>query len=93
MASRRYGYPDGLAFAPDGWGLLTESRGTLYVTRDGGTHFHAEPHVAHPEADFAGGAAAFSGGIGYVFLGESHPRLLGTHDYGRTWQVVRRWRV
>jgi photosystem II stability/assembly factor-like uncharacterized protein len=88
-----YGYPEGLAFAPDGWGLLTESRGTLYVSRDGGTHFHAEPHVAHPEADFAGGAAAFSGGIGYVFLGEAHPRVLRTHDYGRTWQVVRRWRV
>ena len=65
-----YGYPVGLAFARDGWGLLTESRGTLYVTRDGGAHFHAEPHVAHPEADFAGGAAAFSGGSGYVFLGE-----------------------
>ncbi len=88
-----YGYPDGLAFAPDGWGLLTESRGTLYVSRDGGTHFHAEPNVARPEVDFAGGAAAFSGGIGYVFLGEADPRLLRTHDYGRTWQVVRRWRV
>jgi photosystem II stability/assembly factor-like uncharacterized protein len=86
-----YGYPDGLAFASDGWGLLTESRGTLYVTRDGGMHFHAEPNVAHPEVDFAGGAAAFPGGVGYVFLGEAHPRLLRTHDYGRSWVVVRRW--
>jgi photosystem II stability/assembly factor-like uncharacterized protein len=88
-----YGYPDGLAFAPDGWGLLTESRGTLYVSRDGGTSFHAEPRVAHPEVDFAGGAAVFNGGVGFVFLGELHPRLIETHDHGRTWQVVRRWRV
>ena len=86
-----YGYPDGLAFAPGGWGLLTETRGTLYVTRDGGTHFRAEPHVARPEIDFAGGAAAFSDGIGYVFLGEAHPRLIETKDFGRTWHVVRRW--
>lgn len=86
-----YGYAEGLAFASDGWGLLTESRGTLYVSRDGGMHFRAEPHVAHPEVDFAGGAAAFSDGVGYLFLGEAHPRVLRTHDYGRSWVVVRRW--
>lgn len=88
-----YGYPEGLAFAPDGWGLLTESRGTLYVSRDGGMRFRAEPNVARPEVDFAGGAAAFDGGVGFVFLGEANPRLLETHDFGRSWRVVRRWRV
>jgi photosystem II stability/assembly factor-like uncharacterized protein len=88
-----YGYPEGLAFASDGWGLLTESRGTLYVTRDGGAHFHAEPHVARPETDFAGGAAAFRGGAGYVLLTNfGGARLIETHDYGRTWVVVHRWR-
>lgn len=87
-----YGYPSGLAFAPGGWGLLTESRGTLYVTRDGGVRFRAEPKVARPEVDFAGGAAAFRGGIGYVLLADGRqPRLIETHDFGRTWQVVRRW--
>ena len=91
-ASRSYGYPEGLAFAPDGWGLLTESRGTLYVTRDGGMHFHAEPHVARPETDFAGGAAAFQRRHRLrLAVRQPHPRLIETHDYGRTWQVVRRW--
>jgi photosystem II stability/assembly factor-like uncharacterized protein len=90
---QEYGYPDGLAFAPDGFGLLTESRGTLYVTRDGGVHWRARPGVARPEVDFAGGAAAFRGGVGYVLLTfQFRGRLLRTSDYGRTWQVVRRWR-
>lgn len=88
-----YGYPEGLAFASDGWGLLTEGRGTLYVTRDRGTHFRPEPHVARPETDFAGGAAAFRGGTGYVLLFDNpNSRLIETHDYGRSWVVVRRWR-
>lgn len=86
-----YGYPIGLAFAPGGWGLLTESRGTLYVSRDAGVRFHAEPRVARPEVDFAGGATAFPGGVGYVFLGEAQPRLIETSDFGRTWSLVRRW--
>lgn len=87
-----YGYPEQLALAPDGFGLLTESRGTLYVTRDGGAHFVAEPEVARPELDFAGGAAAFRGGIAYVLLTSANPRLVETRDFGRTWHVVRRWR-
>jgi photosystem II stability/assembly factor-like uncharacterized protein len=90
---QEYGYPEQIAFAPDGFGLLTETRGTLYVTRDGGLHFHAEPHVARPELDFAGGAAVFRGGIGYVLLTHDfRARLVETDDFGRTWHVVRRWR-
>jgi photosystem II stability/assembly factor-like uncharacterized protein len=89
---QEYGYPEGLAFAPNGFGLLTESRGTLYVTRDGGLTWLAEPHLARPELDFAGGAAAFPGGVGYVLLtSQFRGRLLETRDYGRTWHVVRRW--
>jgi photosystem II stability/assembly factor-like uncharacterized protein len=87
-----YGYPEQLAFAPNGFGLLTESRGTLYLTRDGGLHFNAEPKVARPEVDFAGGAAVFAGGIGYVLLAAGpEPRIVETRDSGRTWHVVRRW--
>lgn len=87
-----FGYPNGLAFAGNGFGLVTESRGTLFVTRDGGLHFQARHGVERPEVDFAAGAAAFSGGVGYVLLlAGSHARLVRTHDFGRTWHVVRRW--
>jgi len=89
-----YGYPVGIAFAADGFGILWESRGTLYVTRDRGIHWRAEPNVARPELDFGRGAAAFDGGRGLVLLGRggSLPaRLLATDDAGRTWHLVHRW--
>src|SRR6266545_1626553 len=82
------------AFAVDGFGLLWESRGTLYVTRDGGDHWHAEPSVARPELDFGRGAAAFAGGRGLLLLGRggSLPaRLLSTGDSGRSWRLIHRW--
>jgi photosystem II stability/assembly factor-like uncharacterized protein len=85
-----YGYPEGLAFVRNGWGLLTEGRGTLYVTRDGGTHFHAKPKLVRPEIDFGGGAAVFPGGRGYVLI--KRQRLIETRNFGRTWHVVRLWR-
>jgi photosystem II stability/assembly factor-like uncharacterized protein len=90
-----YGYPEGISFAKDGFGILWESRGTLYVTRDGGKDWTAEPKVARPELDFGRGAAAFTGGHGLVLLGRGGgqpTRLLATNDYGRTWRLVRRWR-
>jgi photosystem II stability/assembly factor-like uncharacterized protein len=90
-----YGYPTGIAFAANGFGLLWEGRGTLYVTRDGGETWTAEPKLARPEVDFGRGAAAFAGGDGFVLLGyggSSRSRLLATHDAGRTWRVVHRWR-
>jgi len=90
-----YGYPEGIAFAADGFGILWESRGTLSVTRDGGTHWTAEPKIARPEIDFGRGAAAFPGGQGLVLLGYGGgqpSRLLATDDYGRSWRVVHRWR-
>jgi photosystem II stability/assembly factor-like uncharacterized protein len=90
-----YGYPAGIAFAADGFGILWESRGTLYVTRDRGIHWRAQPKVAQPELDFGRGAATFAGGGGLVLLGRggSLPaRLLATDDVGRSWHLVRRWR-
>ena len=87
------GYSNGLAFAKSGFGLLTESQGTLFVTRDGGLHFHGMPKVGRPDIDSAAGSAAFSDGVGYVLFTERYrARLVTTHDFGRTWHVVRRWR-
>jgi photosystem II stability/assembly factor-like uncharacterized protein len=89
-----YGYPQGVAFAADGFGILWESRGTLYATRDGGTRWVAEPKVAQPEIDFGRGAVAFPDGRGLVLLGRGGglpARLLTTDNGGRTWRLVRRW--
>jgi photosystem II stability/assembly factor-like uncharacterized protein len=87
-----FGYPNGLAFARNGFGLVTASQGTLYVTRDGGVHFHAQRKVERPGPDYGAGAAAFSNGVGYVLLRAGFAtRLVATRDFGRTWQVLRRW--
>jgi hypothetical protein len=90
-----YGYPQGIAFAADGFGVLWESRGTLYVTRDGGTNWLGEPKLARSEIDFGRGAVAFPDGRGLVLLGRGGglpARLLTTDDAGRTWRLVHRWR-
>jgi photosystem II stability/assembly factor-like uncharacterized protein len=90
-----YGYPLGMTMARDGFGIIWESRGTLYVTRDGGYRWHALPGVARPEIDFGVSAVALPHGMGYVVLalgGGTQRRLLETADAGRTWHVVRRWR-
>ena len=83
----------GAAFASDGFGLVWESRGTLYITRDGGDHWTARTDIAEPEIDFGGGGAAFPGGRGLVFLGrgDRSGRLLATRDFGRTWRILHRW--
>jgi photosystem II stability/assembly factor-like uncharacterized protein len=90
-----YGYPVGLAMASDGFGLIWESRGTLYATRDGGSHWTGLPAVAQPEVDFGQSAVALRGGIGWVVLsaGDSlRRRLLETTNAGQSWRVVHSWR-
>jgi photosystem II stability/assembly factor-like uncharacterized protein len=91
----RYGYPLGMTMADDGFGLMWESRGTLYVTRDGGSHWKAMPRVARPEVDFGQSAAVLPRGVAYLILGlggSERRRLLKTSDHGRSWHVVHRWR-
>jgi hypothetical protein len=89
-----YGYVQGIAMSADGFGLIWESRGTLYVTRDGGSHWIALPKVAVPEYDFGLSGAALPQGVGFVLLahgGAPIRRLLETQDSGRTWRVVHAW--
>ena len=89
-----FGYPRGMAFAPGGFGILWESRGTLYVTRDGGRHWTAKSKLVQPEVDFGHGGAAFPQGRAFVLVGQGAgrpARLLETADYGRTWQTIIRW--
>lgn len=91
-----YGYPSGIAGGYDGFGIIWESRGTLYVTRDGGEHWHALPKVARPEVDFGGWADADVSPQGTAFVlllngGAARLRLIETTDAGRTWRVVHRW--
>jgi photosystem II stability/assembly factor-like uncharacterized protein len=87
------GYAWGTVFARDGFGMVWEGRGTLYVTRDGGTRWAPKARLAMPELDWGAGGAAFSGGKGLVVLwrGNRSERLFATRDFGRSWKLVHRW--
>jgi hypothetical protein len=90
-----YGYPQGIAMARDGFGLIWESRGTLYVTRNGGSQWIGLPSVAQPEVDFGMSGYALPRGVGFVVLakgGTEVRRLIETTDAGRSWRVVHTWR-
>lgn len=90
-----YGYVVGLSMADDGFGLIWESRGTLWVTRDGGANWTDLTKIARPEIDFGHSGTVLPGGIGFVVLargGGEVRRLIETRDSGRTWHTVHRWR-
>ena len=81
--------------AADGFGLIWESRGTLYVTRDDGVHWTGLPKMARPEIDFGVQGIALPHGVGFVILangGGEKRRLVETTDSGRRWRVVHTWR-
>ena len=87
------GYPAGIAVAPNGFGLLWESRGTIFVTHDGGKKWNAKKRLVVFDVDFGRGASAFSNGTGFVLLGHGGgpaARQIETRNFGRTWHVVRR---
>jgi photosystem II stability/assembly factor-like uncharacterized protein len=88
-----YGYPVGIAGASDGFGLIWETRGTLYVTRDGGHNWTALDKLVQPELDFGSWAFTLPGGVGWALVGHGGGpwRLLRTTDAGRGWHVVHRW--
>ena len=88
-----YGYPEGIAGGYGQFGIIWESRGTLYITHDGGHHWYPHPKVARPEVDFGQWADVAWTKLGFVLLERNqHSRLIKTTDAGRTWHVVHRWR-
>lgn len=88
-----YGYGQGIAGGYSGFGMIWESRGTLYLTHDGGRHWYPKPKIARPEIDFGRWADVAWTKLGFVLLERNqHSRLIETTDAGRTWHVVHRWR-
>jgi photosystem II stability/assembly factor-like uncharacterized protein len=88
-----YGYPQGIAFASNGSGLLWESRGTLYATANGGRRWRALTHVAEPEIDFGQSAWVLPDGHRFALLwrgADAHTELLLVGDRGG-WRVVRHY--
>jgi hypothetical protein len=71
------------------------SRGTLYLTRDGGYRWKAFPKVAEPEADFALSAAVVPGRA-FALLSRTPARpvafrLVATTSGLGAWHTVRTW--
>jgi hypothetical protein len=91
-----YGYPLGIS-GLGSFGIIWESRGTLYVSHDGGREWHPLPHVSRPEIDFGSWASVLDDHTGFALIydpqpnGLGHSRLIETTDAGRTWRVVHRW--
>jgi photosystem II stability/assembly factor-like uncharacterized protein len=85
-----YGYPQGISFAADGTGILWESRGLLFRTRNGARTW-STADVVKPELDFGSSATVVDDRIAYVLLERGAFRLLRSADGGRTWSVVHRW--
>jgi photosystem II stability/assembly factor-like uncharacterized protein len=87
-----FGYPAGTSFSPEGAGLLWESRGFLYLTRDGGRNWQ-KLGIAEVDVDSQQSAAMVSKTQGFVLLWRTRVgfRLFATTDGGRSWTVVHRW--
>lgn len=73
-----YGYVAGLAVARDGFGIVWESRGTLYVTRNGGSSWTGLRNVAAPEVDFGASAVALTHGVGFALLSHEAQKCAGS---------------
>ena len=88
------GYPLGVAGNSNGFGLIWESRGTLWATKDGGRHWRGLQHLVQFDVDIGSWATVLPrGGVGFAITrASSSTRLLETTDAGHTWRVVHRWR-
>jgi photosystem II stability/assembly factor-like uncharacterized protein len=84
------GYALGISFSPNGVGLLWESRGTLYLTRDGGRHWTGLPAVSSPEVDFDTAGSVVPGkAFALLTGGAERPRLVATTRGYSAWKTVR----
>jgi photosystem II stability/assembly factor-like uncharacterized protein len=91
-----YGYALGIAFAPDGAGLLWESRGRPYLTRDGGRHWRPWTFSSAMDVYFGDSAAVLSRTVAFVLVdhaagGRQVTSLLETRDGGKRWSIVKTW--
>jgi len=87
------GYPRGISIARDGFGLLWEDRGPLFVTRDGGSNWTATRLVT---IDFDSGASGSTLAHGVAFFlmqrgGGKGDVLYETTDAARSWRVLHVW--
>jgi photosystem II stability/assembly factor-like uncharacterized protein len=88
------GYALGIAFAPNGVGLLWESRGTLYLTLDGGRRWQPQESVARPEVDFGSSASVVPGrAFALLTRGSTVYRLVATTRGYRNWRTLRVWKA
>jgi photosystem II stability/assembly factor-like uncharacterized protein len=76
-----------------GQGVITETRGTLLLTRDGGRTWRA-PSISQPEIDFGIDAQQVTPRVvvALLYRGGRNSRLVVSRDGGRTWRTVHRWR-
>jgi photosystem II stability/assembly factor-like uncharacterized protein len=85
------GYPLGIAFRPSGLGLLWESRGALFVTKDGARTWR-NAGITRYDVDFGQSAALPSERVWFVLLQTGGRfRLVATRDAGAHWRTVHRW--
>jgi len=88
------GYPLGISVADDGFGMIWEDRGPLYVTRDGGSHWTAPAGLVVIDVDTGLSASALRHGTGFFLVrrgNDGSRALFETTDAGRSWHVVHVW--
>jgi photosystem II stability/assembly factor-like uncharacterized protein len=87
------GYPHGVSFVAGGFGVLWQSRGVSYRTRDGGKTWSPLPGL-EPEIVEAVTGDVVSPDTGFVVVRDGRRLeylLRRSDDGGRSWSVAHRW--
>jgi hypothetical protein len=89
-----YGYAAGPSVRPDGAGVLWQERGApIYVTVDGGHHWHAVPQF-RPDDDFAASACVSPAGVAALVERPTDVyRLVVSASVLGRWRAVRSWHL